>query len=90
MLLLIKPSVLHVPALVVNSQSNSNTNTPHGVEIKHGRLELCQFDGCDANCPDVAQLVVAALLLHRGHLRSHPETTHALLSLVSQSQSSTP
>lgn len=46
---------------------------PHGVQVEHGRLQLSQLDGGDADGPDVAQLVVAAVLLHRCHFWSHPE-----------------
>ena len=49
---------------------------PHGVEIKHGRLELCKLYGCDADSPDVTLLVVASFPLHRSDLWGHPgETT---------------
>lgn len=46
---------------------------PHGVQVEHGRLQLGQLDGGDAHGPDVAQLVVAAVLLHRRNFWSHPE-----------------
>lgn len=45
---------------------------PHWMEVKHGRLKLGQFDGGNAEGPDVTQMVVPALLLHRYYLRSHP------------------
>lgn len=45
---------------------------PHWMEVEHGRLKLGQFDGGNAKSPDVTQVVVAALLLHRYYLRSHP------------------
>lgn len=45
---------------------------PHWMEVKHGRLELGQFDGGNAKSPDVTQVVVPALLLHRHYLWSHP------------------
>lgn len=47
-------------------------SVPHGVQVEHGRLQLGQLDGGDADGPDVAQLVVTAVLLHRRHFRSHP------------------
>lgn len=47
-------------------------SSPHGVQVEHGRLQLSQLDGGDADGPDVAQLVVTAVLLHRRHFRSHP------------------
>lgn len=47
-------------------------SSPHGVQVEHGRLQLGQLDGGDADGPDVAQLVVTAVLLHRRHFRSHP------------------
>lgn len=50
-------------------------DSPHWVEVKHGRLELSQFDGGDADSPDVTQVVVAALLLNCSHLWSHPTQT---------------
>lgn len=46
--------------------------SPHRVEVKHWRLELCQLDGRDAYRPDVTQMVVPTLLLHCCHLRCHP------------------
>ena len=45
----------------------------HWVQVKHGRLQLCQLDGRDAHSPDVTQLVISSLLLHSCHLRGHPE-----------------
>lgn len=48
-------------------------SVPHGVQVEHGRLQLSQLDGSDADSPDVTQLVVAAVLLHRCHFWSHPE-----------------
>lgn len=48
------------------------TDTPHWVEVEHGRLKLGQFNGGDAEGPDVTQVVVPALLLHRHYLWSHP------------------
>lgn len=59
---------------------------PHGVEVEHGRLQLCQLDGSDAHGPDVAQLVVAAVLLHRRHLGGHPAKTTPALSSCSQGE----
>ena len=35
-------------------------------------LELCQLYGGDADCPNVAEVVVSSLPLHGRHLRSHP------------------
>ncbi|TNN30804.1 hypothetical protein EYF80_059045 [Liparis tanakae] len=46
--------------------------SPHRVEVEHGRLQLRQLDGGDADGPDVTQVVVAAFLLYGGHLGSHP------------------
>lgn len=43
------------------------------MQIKHWRLQLSQLNGGDANSPDVAQLVVAPVLLYRCYLRSHPK-----------------
>lgn len=40
----------------------------HRVKVEHGRLELGQLDGRDAAGPNVAELVVASLPLHRCHL----------------------
>lgn len=48
-------------------------DSPHRVEVEHGRLELSQLDGSDADGPDITQVVVSALLFHRSHLWSHPE-----------------
>lgn len=45
---------------------------PHWMEVKQGRLKLGQFNGSNAEGPDVTQVVVPALLLHRYYLRSHP------------------
>lgn len=45
---------------------------PHWMEVKHGGLKFGQFDGSNAEGPDVTQVVVPALLLHRYYLRSHP------------------
>ena len=45
---------------------------PHGMEIKHRWLCLCQLYGGDADSPDVALLVVTPFLLHSGHLGGHP------------------
>ena len=42
------------------------------MQVKHRRLQLGQLDGRDADGPDVAQLVVAAVLLHRRYFWSHP------------------
>lgn len=47
-------------------------DSPHWVEVKHGRLELSQLNGSDADGPDIAQVVVPPLLLHCSHLWSHP------------------
>lgn len=43
------------------------------MQVKHRRLELSQLYGCDANSPDVTQLVVAPVLLHCSYFRSHPK-----------------
>lgn len=45
---------------------------PHGMQVEHGRLQLGELDGGDADGPDVAQLVVTAIFLHSCHFRSHP------------------
>lgn len=45
---------------------------PHGVKIKHGRLKLGEFNRRDADSPDIAELVVSAVLLHRGDFWGHP------------------
>ncbi len=42
------------------------------MEVKHGRLKLCQLYRRDSNRPDVAEVIVAALPLHSRHLRGHP------------------
>lgn len=42
------------------------------MQVKHGGLKLRQLDGCDADRPDVTELVVAAVLLHRRNLWGHP------------------
>lgn len=51
--------------------------TPHRMQVEHGRLQLSQLDGRDANRPDVAQLVVTAVLLHGRHLWSHPKPSQS-------------
>lgn len=42
------------------------------MKVKHGRLQLGQLDRRDSDRPDVAQLVVAAVLLHCCYFWSHP------------------
>lgn len=42
------------------------------MKVKHGRLQLAQLDRRDSHSPDVAELVVAAVLLHCCYFRSHP------------------
>lgn len=42
------------------------------MKVEHGRLQLGQLDRRDPHSPDVAELVVAAVLLHRRYFRSHP------------------
>lgn len=65
---------------------------PHRVEVEHGGLQLGELDGGDADGPDVAQVVVAALLLHGRHLWSHPAESaddfRSLLGLFNGSRSS--
>ena len=56
--------------------------SPHGVEIKHGGLELGELDGGDADGPDVTLLVVPALSLHSGHLRRHPAHIAAVMFIM--------
>lgn len=60
----LSPTVCPVPIVYADS--------PHWVQVKHGRLQLCQLDGSDADGPDITQVVIATLLLHRSHLWSHP------------------
>lgn len=60
----LSPTVCPVPIVCADS--------PHWVQVKHGRLQLCQLDGSDADGPDITQVVIATLLLHRSHLWSHP------------------
>ena len=50
----------------------SKKNTPHRVEVEHRGLQLGQLYGRDANGPDVTELVVATVLLHRRDFWSHP------------------
>lgn len=63
----------------------SSFQRPHGVKVKHGRLQLGQLYRRDPHSPDVAELVVAAVLFHCCYFRSHPvqrkraETTHGRL-----------
>ena len=45
---------------------------PHGMEVKHRRLQFCKLDGSDPHRPDITLLVVAPLPLHSCHLRGHP------------------
>lgn len=54
-------------------EEHQKSSVPHWVQVEHWRLQLSQLDGGDADSPDVAQLVVAAVLLHRCHFWSHPE-----------------
>lgn len=45
---------------------------PHGVQVEHRRLQLCQLNSCDAHGPNITQLIVAPFSLDCGHLRCHP------------------
>lgn len=70
--------VLNCPCLkaLVCSSCYMFSDTPHGMQVKHGRLQLGQFDGSDTDGPDVTQLVVSTLPPHCRHLWSHPATAN--------------
>lgn len=44
----------------------------HRMQIEHGWLQLGQLYGRDAARPDITELIVATLALHRSHFRCHP------------------
>ena len=41
----------------------------HGVQVEHGRLQLGQLDRRDPHRPDITEVVVAPLPLHRRNLK---------------------
>ena len=41
----------------------------HGVQVEHGRLQLGQLDRRDPHRPDITEVVVSALTLHRRNLQ---------------------
>lgn len=59
-------------------------DSPHWMEVIHWWLELSQLNGCNADSPDVTQVVIAPFLLHCSHLWGHPEwsNTDKLKTLI--------
>ena len=42
------------------------------MQVKHGGLELRQFNSSDAHCPNITEVIVATFSLHSRNLWSHP------------------
>ena len=45
----------------------------HGVQVEHGRLQLRQLDRSDPHRPDITEVVVTPLPLHRSNLQEKVE-----------------
>lgn len=64
--------IVYMECILILIMKWQYTHTPHGMQVKHRRLEFSQLYSCNAHSPDITQLVVAPFPLNCCHFWCHP------------------